>query len=57
MVELPVPRTLVCGYCGAGPVDGVARTIAAGPDFLTVTWHAERCPHYAADRILAEEPS
>ncbi|MCX5077216.1 hypothetical protein OHA84_04390 [Streptomyces sp. NBC_00513] len=57
MVELPVPRTLVCGYCGAGPVDGVARTIAAGPDYLTVTWHAERCPHYAADRILAEEPS
>lgn len=47
-------ETVVCPYCAADPADGQARTIAVGAGCrLTVTWHVQSCPHYAADRVLA----
>ncbi|MET9887456.1 hypothetical protein ABZZ20_30820 [Streptomyces sp. NPDC006430] len=55
MVEFPKPRALVCPYCKAGPTDGTVRTLSAEAGCLTVTWHTPSCPHYAADRILADK--
>lgn len=55
MLEFPKPQPLVCTYCQAGPTDGAARTLSAEAGKLTVTWHTATCPHYAADRILADK--
>ncbi|MEV0411350.1 hypothetical protein AB0I68_11235 [Streptomyces sp. NPDC050448] len=55
MLEFPKPRPLVCSYCHAGPKDGAGRTLSAEAGLLTVTWHTASCPHYAADRILADK--
>ncbi|MEU6213938.1 hypothetical protein ACN6AT_32665 [Streptomyces sp. JL4002] len=49
------PKTVLCPFCKATAADGAGRTLRAGSGFLSVTWHARNCPHYAADRILAEK--
>ncbi|MFI8341729.1 hypothetical protein ACIF8W_16880 [Streptomyces sp. NPDC085639] len=54
MFDLLRPETVVCPFCKATAADGVVRTLRTGTGSLSVTWHVLNCPHYAADRILAE---
>ncbi|MET9852119.1 hypothetical protein ABZY57_04060 [Streptomyces sp. NPDC006450] len=56
MREVDRPRVVACPYCKATDRDGEARTLSAAAGVLSVTWHAARCPHLAADRILASVP-
>ena len=48
------PLTVLCSFCGATSVDGAGRTLWVIGEQASVTWHCADCPHYAADRILAE---
>ncbi len=54
MLDFLRPKTVVCPYCRATDKEGVARTLSAVADSLSVTWHTAACPHYAADLILAD---
>ncbi|MEU4727642.1 MULTISPECIES: hypothetical protein [unclassified Streptomyces] len=54
MFDLLRPETVVCPFCKASAADGTVRTLRTGTRSLSVTWHIPTCPHYAADRILAE---
>ncbi|MGW7313775.1 hypothetical protein [Streptomyces sp. NPDC054854] len=56
MHEIDRPRVVLCLHCKATDRDGEARTLSAADGVLSVTWHALRCPHLAADRILAAVP-
>ncbi|MEU6758758.1 hypothetical protein [Streptomyces sp. NPDC046685] len=55
MFDLLRPETVVCPFCKASAADGTVRTLRTGTRSLSVTWHIPTCPHYAADRILAED--
>ncbi|MFD3543052.1 hypothetical protein ACFWUQ_26645 [Streptomyces sp. NPDC058662] len=55
MFDLIRSETVVCTFCKATPADGAVRTLSASQGRLSVTWHAETCPHYAADLILASD--
>ncbi|WP_404961987.1 hypothetical protein [Streptomyces sp. 147326] len=55
MFDLLRPETVVCPFCKATAADGAVRTLRTGACSLSVTWHATNCPHFAADRILAEK--
>ncbi|MFG2990234.1 hypothetical protein ACGFZK_13250 [Streptomyces sp. NPDC048257] len=55
MFDLLRPENDVCPFCKATAADGVVRTLRTGAGSLSVTWHTLNCPHYAADRILAEK--
>ncbi|MEU7599780.1 hypothetical protein AB0B78_34980 [Streptomyces sp. NPDC040724] len=57
MFDLLRPETVVCPFCKATAADGAVRTLRTGACSLSVTWHATNCPHFAADRILAEKES
>ncbi|MFG2296118.1 hypothetical protein [Streptomyces sp. NPDC048603] len=43
-----------CLVCRADQKSGQARTVVVVEGGLSVTWHLVRCPHYRADRILAD---